>query len=96
MTGHAGVSATVEAYLRDSGAVDEPTAHLDAPLARQVMSGLHAATSWRGLLVVTHASEPELSDFDSVVALEGGLLAKVGEDDLPAAQATPRATLEKA
>ncbi|HVR05982.1 MAG TPA: thiol reductant ABC exporter subunit CydC [Solirubrobacteraceae bacterium] len=67
--------ALARALISDAGLLilDEPTAHLDAPLARRVMrSFLHAAAG-RGVLVITHAGEG-LEEFDEVLELRGGAL----------------------
>jgi ATPase subunit of ABC transporter with duplicated ATPase domains len=49
--------------------LDEPVAHLDAPLARRVLD----ETGGRGVLVITHATET-LAGFDRIVRLEHGRL----------------------
>ena len=53
--------------------LDEPTAHLDAPLAARVMVNVQARTEGRALLVITHASE-HLDDFERVVRVHAGTL----------------------
>jgi thiol reductant ABC exporter CydC subunit len=54
--------------------LDEPTAQLDAALARSVIAGVLAAAGERGVLVITHDASL-LEGFDRVVALRGGRLA---------------------
>jgi ABC-type bacteriocin/lantibiotic exporter with double-glycine peptidase domain len=51
--------------------LDEPVAHLDAPLARRVMSRVLDRLGSRGALVITHATDT-LAGFDRVVRLERG------------------------
>jgi thiol reductant ABC exporter CydC subunit len=51
--------------------LDEPTAHLDAETARQVMEDLATGAGTRGVLVITH-SEIGLERFDEVLELRGG------------------------
>ena len=53
--------------------LDEPTAHLDADTARQVIADLAAGAGARGLLVITH-SGVGLERFDEVLELRGGRL----------------------
>jgi thiol reductant ABC exporter CydC subunit len=53
--------------------LDEPVAHLDAPLARRVMNGVLSAAAGRGVLVITHATDA-LEGFDRVLRLEHGTL----------------------
>lgn len=60
--------------------LDEPTAHLDRPLANSVMRNLLAATQGRGVLVLAHAEIAELARFDRVLTIEHGRL--IGADDL--------------
>ncbi|HEY2767173.1 MAG TPA: ATP-binding cassette domain-containing protein [Solirubrobacteraceae bacterium] len=54
--------------------LDEPTAHLDAPLAARVMAGALHAAGERGVLAITHDREL-LRGFDRVLALGGSVLA---------------------
>src|ERR1039458_2191624 len=51
--------------------LDEPTAHLDADTARQVMADLAAGAGERGVLVITH-SDIGLEAFDELLELRGG------------------------
>lgn len=60
--------------------LDEPTAHLDQPLARSVMRNVLAATQGRGLLVLAHAGIARIARFDRVLTIEGGRL--IGAEDL--------------
>ena len=53
--------------------LDEPTVHLDAPLAARVMKAIQERTRGRSLLVITHASE-HLDGFDRVVRVHAGRL----------------------
>jgi ATP-binding cassette subfamily C protein CydC len=53
--------------------LDEPVAHLDAPLARRVMRGVLDQAGPRAVLVITHATD-SLSGFDRVMRLEYGRL----------------------
>jgi thiol reductant ABC exporter CydC subunit len=53
--------------------LDEPVAHLDAPLARRVIARVLAGAGSRGVLVITHASK-SLEDFDTVLRLDRGRL----------------------
>ncbi len=51
--------------------LDEPSAHLDAALARRVMRNLLAACGERGMLVITH--DPDLAEgCDRVLAIGDG------------------------
>ncbi len=67
--------ALARALLSDSRflILDEPTVHLDAPLAARVMVNVQARTTGRSLLVITHASE-HLDGFDRVVRVHSGTL----------------------
>jgi ABC-type multidrug transport system fused ATPase/permease subunit len=59
--------------------LDEPTAHLDAPLAARVLAGaLHAARS-RGVLVITHDATL-LDAFDRLLALRAGSVSASARD----------------
>jgi ABC-type bacteriocin/lantibiotic exporter with double-glycine peptidase domain len=51
--------------------LDEPTAHLDADTARQVMADLAAGAGERGVLVITH-SDIGLEAFDELLELRSG------------------------
>jgi thiol reductant ABC exporter CydC subunit len=51
--------------------LDEPTAHLDAPLAARVMAGVLRAAGERGVLAITHDATL-LNGFDRVMALRAG------------------------
>ena len=53
--------------------LDEPTVHLDAPLAARVMKAIQERTRGRSLLVITHASE-HLDGFDRAGRLHAGRL----------------------
>jgi ATP-binding cassette, subfamily C, bacterial CydC len=53
--------------------LDEPVAHLDAPLARRVMARVLEQAGARGVLVITH-SRDGLDRFDRVLRLEHGRL----------------------
>jgi thiol reductant ABC exporter CydC subunit len=54
--------------------LDEPVAHLDAPLARRVIARVLADAGSRGVLVITHSGE-SLEGFDTVLRLDRGYLA---------------------
>jgi ATP-binding cassette, subfamily C, bacterial CydC len=54
--------------------LDEPVAHLDAPLARRVIARVLAGAGSRGVLVITHSGE-SLEGFDTVLRLDRGCLA---------------------
>jgi ABC-type multidrug transport system fused ATPase/permease subunit len=54
--------------------LDEPTAHLDGPLAEQLMDDVLDAASGRALLVVTHRPYA-LERFDEVLAVDAGTVA---------------------
>jgi thiol reductant ABC exporter CydC subunit len=51
--------------------LDEPTAHLDEPLARKVTENVLDRVGTRGLLVITHATD-DLAGFDRVVRMDHG------------------------
>lgn len=51
--------------------LDEPVAHLDAPLARRVMARTLDRLGCRGALVITHATDV-LRGFDRVVRIDRG------------------------
>lgn len=51
--------------------LDEPVAHLDAPLARRVMRRVLDVSARRGVLAITHATDA-LEGFDRVLVLERG------------------------
>jgi ABC-type multidrug transport system, ATPase and permease components len=53
--------------------LDEPTVHLDGPLAARVMKAIQERTRGRSLLVITHASE-HLDGFDRAGRLHAGRL----------------------
>lgn len=53
--------------------LDEPVAHLDAPLARRVMRRVLEHAGGRGVLVITHATDA-LDGFDRLLVLERGRL----------------------
>jgi ATP-binding cassette subfamily C protein CydC len=55
--------------------LDEPTAHLDAPLAARVMENLLAVCEDRGLLVITHDAA-SLEGFDRALRLEHGSIER--------------------
>ena len=59
--------------------LDEPTAHLDGPLARIVTRNILDRAGTRGLLVITHATD-DLAGFDRVVRIERGAVV---ESDAP-------------
>jgi thiol reductant ABC exporter CydC subunit len=67
--------ALARAFIADADVliVDEPTAHLDPELARQVMAALitHARARGQSLLVIVHPGIT-LDGFDRVLALRGG------------------------
>jgi thiol reductant ABC exporter CydC subunit len=54
--------------------LDEPVAHLDAPLARRVIARILTGAGSRGVLVITHSGE-SLEGFDTVLRLDRGYLA---------------------
>jgi ABC-type transport system involved in cytochrome bd biosynthesis fused ATPase/permease subunit len=58
--------------------LDEPTAHLDAPLARRVLAGVLAGAGPRGVLVITHDSSL-LDGFERLLALREKTLANYGK-----------------
>ncbi len=60
--------------------LDEPTAHLDRPLAMRVMGSVLRATEGRGVLLITHAGGPALAAFDRVLRLRDGRIADVDRD----------------
>jgi thiol reductant ABC exporter CydC subunit len=53
--------------------LDEPTAHLDAPLARRVLQGVLEHAAGRGVLVITHDLDA-IGAFDRALVLERGRL----------------------
>lgn len=53
--------------------LDEPTAHLDAPLAARLLPRVLAAAAGRGVLVITHDTR-SLSACDRVLRLSNGRL----------------------
>ncbi|MHB1835461.1 MAG: thiol reductant ABC exporter subunit CydC [Solirubrobacteraceae bacterium] len=57
--------------------LDEPVAHLDAPLARRVMRRMLEHDGDRAMLVITHAADA-LEAFDRVLVLERGRLRPLG------------------
>jgi len=58
--------------------LDEPTAHLDARGARDLLGGLASSREdTRGILVVSHTLEG-LEDWDEIVVLDGGRVAERG------------------
>jgi ATP-binding cassette subfamily C protein CydC len=57
--------------------LDEPVAHLDAPLARRVMERVLERLGSRGALVITHATDA-LVGFDRVVRIDRGRVRRVG------------------
>ncbi len=59
--------------------LDEPLAHLDAPLARRVMQHALERSGRRGVLVITHATDV-LEGFDRVLRLERGKLRAASAD----------------
>jgi ATP-binding cassette, subfamily C, bacterial CydC len=59
--------------------LDEPTAHLDKPLARALMQDLLAATQDRGLLVLAHAEIADLACFDRVLTLDHRRLVQISD-----------------
>jgi ATP-binding cassette subfamily C protein CydC len=59
--------------------LDEPDAHLDAPLARRVMRGVLAHAGARGVLVITHATDG-LEGYDRVLRLQDGALVAATPD----------------
>jgi ABC-type multidrug transport system fused ATPase/permease subunit len=58
--------------------LDEPTAHLDAPLAARVMRGALAAAGERGVLAITHDAGL-LDGFDRALALHAGRIVDCGK-----------------
>jgi thiol reductant ABC exporter CydC subunit len=68
--------------------LDEPAAHLDAPLARRVMQHVLERSADCGLLVITHAADA-LDGFDRVLRLERGR-PRLAQADHAAACVTPR------
>lgn len=59
--------------------LDEPTAHLDRPLAAAIMNDLLLATQGRGVLVLAHAGIAEVARLDRVLTIERGRLASPEE-----------------
>jgi ATP-binding cassette, subfamily C, bacterial CydC len=57
--------------------LDEPAAHLDAPAARALLSGLAASPDPRGMLVITHALDG-LEAYDEIVVLDRGRVVERG------------------
>ncbi len=55
--------------------LDEPTAHLDAPLARRVLAGVLHAAGARGVLAITHDGTL-LEGFEQVLSLRHGRLGE--------------------
>jgi thiol reductant ABC exporter CydC subunit len=66
--------------------LDEPTAHLDADTARQVMADLAAGAGERGVLVITH-SDIGLEAFDELLELRGGRIEPTAPREPAAAPA---------
>jgi ATP-binding cassette, subfamily C, bacterial CydC len=58
--------------------LDEPTAHLDAPLARRVMEGMLEHARSRGVLVITHDLDA-IDAFDRVLVLDRGRLSPMAD-----------------
>jgi thiol reductant ABC exporter CydC subunit len=67
--------------------LDEPTAHLDAPLAARLLPRVLAATEGRGVLVITHDTA-SLSACDRVLTLRDARLH--AEDPAPFPEPQPR------
>ncbi|HEV3047278.1 MAG TPA: thiol reductant ABC exporter subunit CydC [Solirubrobacteraceae bacterium] len=63
--------------------LDEPTAHLDAPLARRVMRGVLAACEGRALLAITHDPAAGGGRFDRVLELRGGRVRIAADESSP-------------
>jgi thiol reductant ABC exporter CydC subunit len=57
--------------------LDEPAAHLDAPAARALLSGLASSPDPRGMLVITHALDG-LEAYDEIVVLDRGRVVERG------------------
>ncbi len=55
--------------------LDEPAAHLDAPLARRVIPRVLELAAPRGVLLITHTTD-SLEDFDRVIRLDDGRLSE--------------------
>ncbi len=55
--------------------LDEPAAHLDAPLARRVIPRVLEFARPRGVLLITHTTD-SLEDFDRVIRLDRGRLSE--------------------
>jgi ATP-binding cassette, subfamily C, bacterial CydC len=55
--------------------LDEPAAHLDAPLARRVIPRVLELAGPRGVLLITHTTD-SLEDFDRVIRLDRGRLSE--------------------
>ena len=70
--------ALARALLADPALVilDEPTAHLDPPTGRALLSDLLAATAGRTVLLITHDPD-ELDNVDQIIVLDGGKVAQV-------------------
>jgi ATP-binding cassette, subfamily C, bacterial CydC len=70
--------ALARALLADPALVilDEPTAHLDPPTGRALLSDLLAATAGRTVLLITHDPD-ELDDVDQIIVLDGGKVVQV-------------------
>lgn len=63
--------------------LDEPTAHLDAETAGELIRGIDAAAGPRGVVVITHRAEG-LERFDRVLRLSDGRLEPVVPGQAPA------------
>lgn len=59
--------------------LDEPTAHLDRPLAAAIMNDLLLATQGRGVLILAHAGIAEVARLDRVLTIERGRLVSPGK-----------------
>jgi ATP-binding cassette subfamily C protein CydD len=72
--------ALARAFLRDAPLVllDEPTAHLDAVSARQILDVIDALAAGRTVIVASHSEQAPMST-SQVVRLDGGQLVSAAQ-----------------